>query len=179
VPELLELFAEEAVHEPLTDDALALPGEDDELARELFARRLLLRLRAIGAHEDRLKALRAAVVAPYNEKLDELEAETDRVRAALLDFAQRFGKLSIPDAGSFHTRKTAAHVSIADQEAMLNAYGDRFTRDPKPGELFDRAAFFAWANANLKDSGEIPQGCDVTPDTYGLTVKLAKVENAG
>jgi phosphoenolpyruvate synthase/pyruvate phosphate dikinase len=129
-------------------------------------RRLLIKQQKIVADQERMKALRDAVIEPYNERLAALAQEERMVRESVQHFVMQFGTVSFPDVGSAYLMPLKAKVEVVD-----NTKAKKWAKDN--GYVKEEPDVTKAKNTLLKN-GEVPpddSGMQFVPEGFTLAIK--------
>lgn len=150
----------------LLDDDVEIDDARLEEGDPFEARRLMIRLEQLERDEKTVKALKAGVVAEYDQRLKAIERQREEHRATLRSYVLRFGKASFPDVGTAYKRKTDPKIEVVDKEAFERELGAMFVKD-----VFDETAAKAYALDRALEEGVLVAGTELVPAGEDVTVR--------
>ncbi|HEY7857560.1 MAG TPA: hypothetical protein VIC82_03570 [Candidatus Nanopelagicales bacterium] len=161
-------------HEDDPEVDLSVPVTD-----MLTARHLLIELARNSAKQSQYKATLAAIHGEYAGRIAALADREQLVRQSLLNYAQTYGSTSFPDVGGFSIRRSGQKLRVTDEVALgdwlqAQGYEDAYARVERVEYEVNLDAAKIIADGMLGETGEVPPGMAVVPESESLTVRGIK-----
>ena len=152
-----------------TDDTFEPVSEDVQLDDPLVARRLLIEYQRNERKASELAQTMNAVIEPYRERIEKLDARNRDLREMLLRFCQANGSVSFPDVGGAHVAKRKPAPKLIDAEAAL-----AWWQHHRPHEIETSHRIPAQSlKTVLAELGELPPGVELVESDPSVTIKGA------